>query len=207
MLSDSSSRTPGSGRPRIASNVAALLTNIPFVGWLIAVVFLVVPPFRKDKFVRFYAIQSILLAVTWVVLFVVLGILGIIVSLSFLFQGLIFFGALMVRLFLMYKAYRHEKVKLPIIGDLAGGNKDRGQQEPADSRQAVREDSSPAQDGLPSIQNASIPGLLVIPPGGIRSKPAPKTQSEPQAGAVLGEGSQPNPTSHAPAGASIRTEP
>jgi uncharacterized membrane protein len=185
MLSDSSSRTPGSGRPRIASNVAALLTNIPFVGWLIAVVFLVVPPFRKDKFVRFYAIQSILLAVTWVVLFVVLGILGIIVSLSFLFQGLIFFGALMVRLFLMYKAYRHEKVKLPIIGDLAGGNKDRGQQEPADSRQAVREDSSPAQDGLPSIQNASIPGLLVIPPGGIRSKPAPKTQSEPQAGAVL----------------------
>jgi uncharacterized membrane protein len=80
MLSDSSSRTPGSGRPRIASNVAALLTNIPFVGWLIAVVFLVVPPFRKDKFVRFYAIQSILLAVTWVVLFVVLGILGIIVS-------------------------------------------------------------------------------------------------------------------------------
>jgi hypothetical protein len=91
----------------------------------------------------------------------------------------------MVRLFLMYKAYRHEKVKLPIIGDLAGGNKDRGQQEPADSRQAVREDSSPAQDGLPSIQNASIPGLLVIPPGGIRSKPAPKTQSEPQAGAVL----------------------
>jgi uncharacterized membrane protein len=201
MLSDSSSRTSGSDRPLIASNVTGLLTNIPLVGWLIAAVFLVVPPFRRDKFVRFYALQSIFLVAAWAVLSVVLVI--VISRLNHwafpgyaspqsdsqaflsLFRVVFFVGEFVRRWGLMFKAYHHEKGKVSIIGYLAGRIGDRGQQEPADFRQAEREVTSAAQEGLPSIPKTSIPGLQVTPPGGIRRNPAPKTQAKPKAGAVF----------------------
>jgi uncharacterized membrane protein len=128
MHSDSSPSTSESVRGRWPSHVAGLLANLPFVGWIIAIAYLIGAPYRKDTFVRFYALQSIFLVVGWVVLYVVFAVIfgelfRVFIRLdfvaNFLFPPVFFLGALAVRLFLMYMAYHHEKIKLPIIGTLA----------------------------------------------------------------------------------------
>jgi len=88
---------------------------------------------RENKFVRFHALQStlwflLLWVVNWCIGFVVRvigGVLGIIPPLGWLFRlltnplGFIFMVVLVVSgLFLMFKAYKNETYKLPIIGDV-----------------------------------------------------------------------------------------
>jgi uncharacterized membrane protein len=88
----------------------------------------VIEPYKNDKFVRFHAFQSIFfnvaLIVFWIAYSIVASILGI-VSLGFLavVMGLvgllISLAVLAYWIFLMYKAYDHELYKIPFIGDLA----------------------------------------------------------------------------------------
>jgi len=77
--------------------------------------------------VRFHAAQSIALSVAiFVVYFAVAIVFGM---LSFMHLGflalavwpLLGFAIFIVWIFLMYKAYQHEKFKLPIIGNLVEG--------------------------------------------------------------------------------------
>ena len=88
------------------------------------IIFLVIAPHNRDRFVRFHAFQAIFLGVTWFVLAIVLSVLSNMVPWPLsVVMGLLFWvvrlGFLGVWIFLMYKAYNHEKFKLPVIGDLA----------------------------------------------------------------------------------------
>ncbi len=96
-----------------------------FAGWITGVIFLVIEPYKNDKFVRFHAFQSIFFNVGMIGVYIVFMILGFIL-------GAIHLGILMLPLtlilavgvfggwlFLMWKAYNNEQFKLPIIGDLA----------------------------------------------------------------------------------------
>ncbi len=113
----------GSG---ITSNVAGLLCYI--LGFITGIIFLMIEPYKNDKFVRFHAFQSIFfnvaLIVFWIAYSIVTSIMGA-VSLGFLAvaMGLV---ALLISLailgywiFLMFKAYNNELYKVPFIGDLA----------------------------------------------------------------------------------------
>jgi len=110
----------------MSSNVAGLLAYI--LGFISGIIFLVIEPYKNDKFVRFHAFQSIFfnvaLIVFWIAYSIVASILGI-VSLGFLavVMGLvgllISLAVLAYWIFLMYKAYDHELYKIPFIGDLA----------------------------------------------------------------------------------------
>jgi len=112
----------------MASNVAGMLAYFPFVGWIIAIVFLFVEPLKTDKFVRFHALQSIFLNVAlmafWIVYRILsrilgaitLGVLGVVMGLLGL---LVFLAILVYCVFLMYKAYNNEKYMIPYIGPLA----------------------------------------------------------------------------------------
>jgi uncharacterized membrane protein len=87
---------------------------------------------KKDQFVRFHALQSVLFTMSWVVIYFVWTILYLILSLLTAVVGfsgplraiglvvnllyLFFFG---VWIALMVRAYRGERWKLPIIGDIA----------------------------------------------------------------------------------------
>jgi len=123
--------TGGSGAPApvmtsapMASNVAGLLAYV--AGFITGIVFLVIEPYKNDKFVRFHAFQSIFFSVACFIVSIafniVLGILTHIMGLFGLFWfllPLIDLGLFLLWLFLMFKAYNNERFMLPIIGELA----------------------------------------------------------------------------------------
>src|SRR5271166_5952458 len=101
-------------------NVAGLLCYL--FGWVSGLIFLLID---KRPFVKFHGAQSIAfnicivpiwfaLWIVWLILLHVpiIGLLGVAIFPLF---GLAVFVAW---IFLMYKAYSHEKFKLPIIGDI-----------------------------------------------------------------------------------------
>ncbi|MDO8553590.1 MAG: DUF4870 domain-containing protein [Candidatus Micrarchaeota archaeon] len=104
------------------SNIFAALSYLSFI--IGAVIYLT----QKDnKFVRFHAMQSILFGVSYTVIiflfyifvlfsFLALGIFGFFV---FMFIFVLVFIFLAIKIFLMYKAYKKESYKLPIIGNYA----------------------------------------------------------------------------------------
>ena|SRR5215469_3397070 len=107
----------------MGNNVAGLLCYL--FGWLGGLIFLLIEPYKNEKFVRFHAFQSIFFAVALIGVYIVLFILGIVLGMIhlgillvpiWLVLGLAIFGAWV---FLMFKAYSNETFKLPIIGDLA----------------------------------------------------------------------------------------
>jgi uncharacterized membrane protein len=110
----------------MGSNVAGLLTYI--LGFITGIIFLVIEPYKNDKFVRFHAFQSIFfnvaLIVFWVgytVLATILGFLtlGLVAILMWGLGLLIGLAIFLYWLFLMYKAYNNERYMIPFIGALA----------------------------------------------------------------------------------------
>jgi len=100
-------------------NVAGLLCYI--LGWVTGLIFLLID---KRPFVKFHAAQSIAMSIAIFVLYFVLGIfLGVLhlihlFFLGFLLYPLVGLAFFAIWIFVMFKAYQHEKFKLPIIGDL-----------------------------------------------------------------------------------------
>ena len=81
-----------------------------------------------DKYVKFHAVQSILLGVSYAIIWMVVGALMTGLSYALPFGGfLLGFGLfgilwlvfLLVWLYCIYKAYSGERFKLPIIGNMA----------------------------------------------------------------------------------------
>jgi uncharacterized membrane protein len=104
----------------LEENVAALLSYI--LGWITGLIFFLID---KRPFVRFHAAQSILLNIALFVVYFAIAIgFGV-----FRMIGLGFFTlfiwpvigllAFILWVFLMYKAYQHEKFMIPIIGGIA----------------------------------------------------------------------------------------
>jgi uncharacterized membrane protein len=109
----------------LTSNVAAALAYI--LGFITGIIFLVIEPYKNDRFVRFHAMQSILYSaagivfrVGWSILVsalmdvtawagVVLVPVGLLISL----------GLFVFWLFLMYQAYSNREFHIPIIGAIA----------------------------------------------------------------------------------------
>jgi uncharacterized membrane protein len=104
----------------IDENVAGLLCYI--FGWITGLIFLLID---KRPFVKFHGGQAIAFNICilpiwfalWIVWLIIahiplIGLLGLVIFPVF---GLAVFATW---IFLMYKAYSHEKFKLPIIGDI-----------------------------------------------------------------------------------------
>jgi uncharacterized membrane protein len=117
--------TPAAGGA-MAANVAGLLTYV--LGFITGIIFLVLEPYNKDKFVRFHAFQSIFfnvaIIVFWIaytILSTVLGVVsfGILGLVMMLLGLLLFLGIMAYWVYLMYKAYNNEKYMIPYIGKLA----------------------------------------------------------------------------------------
>ncbi len=84
-----------------------------FLGFITGILFLLL---EKDcKFVRFHAMQS---TIVFLLLIVINAVLGVIPLLWMIFP-LIGLVELALWLLLMYKAYKGEVFKLPVIGDMA----------------------------------------------------------------------------------------
>jgi len=96
----------------LKENVVGALCYV--LGWITGIVFLIVE--RKNKFVRFHAMQSLL---TFLPLSVIGWAIRWVPFVGWVISGLIWILSLILWLILMIKAYQGEMYKLPIAGDLA----------------------------------------------------------------------------------------
>jgi len=107
---------PAAAAGGMNENLAGALCYIPGAGPIIAIIFLLIEPYNKIKFVRFNAFQALFLAVTWIALWVVLIIIPFIGWILIPFALLAFLILLIV---LFIKAYGGNIFKLPFIGEFA----------------------------------------------------------------------------------------
>lgn len=93
-------------------NIAALISYIG--GFVTGIIFFFLE--KENKFIRFHAIQSIILTVAWLIVKYVLGYIPFIGwLLVLLVNGLV----LALWIVCMVKAYQKQTFKIPVIGDLA----------------------------------------------------------------------------------------
>ena len=114
------SRIPAAGAPvataapaqGISDNVAGMLAYL----LIPAVIFLVMEPYNRNRFIRFHSFQSLFFAVAWTVLWIALSIFSL---LSFLIGPLVGLAGFILWIVLLLKANQGKMYKLPMIGDMA----------------------------------------------------------------------------------------
>jgi uncharacterized membrane protein len=105
--------------PGLADNVAGMLAYVTIIP---AIIFLVIEPYSRNRFVRFHAWQCIFFNVAWWIVWIGLRIVIHIPFLGFLtlfIWPLVWLGGFIVWIILVIKANQGQMYKLPVIGDLA----------------------------------------------------------------------------------------
>ncbi len=98
----------------LQENVAGALCYL--AGLVTGIVFLVLE--KENRFVRFHAIQSILVSVALMVVMIVLGFIPII---GWVINMLLGIGVFILWIVMMLNAYRGRMMKLPVAGNIAEG--------------------------------------------------------------------------------------
>lgn len=115
---------PVAAAPPLEENIAGMLAYITIIP---AIIFLLVDPYNRNRFIRFHSFQCLFFHLAVVVidvgLMVASGIFHLVpvigwfvTALMWPLVGLAIFG---VWVLLMIKAFQHQIYKLPIIGDIA----------------------------------------------------------------------------------------
>jgi len=109
----------------LSSSQAAALSYL--LGPITGVIFLVLDPYKQDRFVRFHAMQSIVYSVACIAFSVVWSVAvsilihfsGWIALLTFPIRLLISLGMFALWLYAMYQAYNHREFSIPLLGPIA----------------------------------------------------------------------------------------
>jgi uncharacterized membrane protein len=99
----------------LADNVAGLLAYL----FIPAIIFLVIEPYNKNRFIRFHSFQDIFFVIGCIVINIGLIFVNAIPFLGFIIALLVGLGLFIVWLVLMLKAFQGQMFKLPVIGDMA----------------------------------------------------------------------------------------
>lgn len=111
-----SSEHPISTGPNVDPRLSALLSYLfAFVG---GIIFFAT---SKNSYVRFHAMQSILLSATIIVLTIGINIISLIIPFFVIisFDWILYLIFFAISVVMLIKAYQGSQYKLPIIGDLA----------------------------------------------------------------------------------------
>jgi uncharacterized membrane protein len=108
----------------MTDNVAGMLAYVTIIP---PILFLVIEPYNKNRFVRFHAFQSIFLhvaaVVAWIAFIIISAVLAFIPILGHLVALLLWLtlsvGILIIWVMLLMKANQGQMWKLPVIGDMA----------------------------------------------------------------------------------------
>src|SRR5271167_3135410 len=101
----------------MAENVAGMLAYFTIIP---AIIFLLIEPYNRNRFVRFHSFQCLFTCVALIILQIVLSVFShILPLLMFPVWGLLWLAELALWILLVVKAYQHEMFKLPIVGDFA----------------------------------------------------------------------------------------
>jgi uncharacterized membrane protein len=96
----------------LTDNLAGALAYVTIIP---AILFLVLEPYNKRRFIRFHAFQSIFVFVAWMIVGIGLSFIGFIPWLWAIVRLAVFVTLLILAL----KAYQGQMFKLPVIGDIA----------------------------------------------------------------------------------------
>ncbi|HUB31285.1 MAG TPA: DUF4870 domain-containing protein [Terracidiphilus sp.] len=112
--------TPSAAQSGLSENAAGGLAYVTIIP---AIIFLLVEPYNKSSYIRFHSWQCIFMAIAWIVVDVAIGILARVMSvmgfLAFGLYPLVALGMLILWLMVLIKAFNGERLKLPIVGELA----------------------------------------------------------------------------------------
>jgi uncharacterized membrane protein len=101
----------------LEENIAGMLAYFTIIP---AIVFLLIEPYNKNRFVRFHSFQCLFTAGALIVIHIGLSIIGYALPLLVLpIYMLLGLAELALWILLVIKAYQHQIFKLPIVGDLA----------------------------------------------------------------------------------------
>lgn len=103
----------------LADNVAGMLAYVTIIP---AIIFLVIEPYNRNRFVRFHAFQSIFFAIAWTALWIALNIVAHIPFLGWLtilIWPLVGLAGFVIWIVLLLKANQGQMWKLPVIGEMA----------------------------------------------------------------------------------------
>ncbi len=131
--SSTASDAPGAATATPPSPAAApiaddnVLGAVAYVTIIPAIIFLLLEPYNKNKFIRFHSLQCLLLAASLIVLNTANVILGLVLGsvpfvgwiLSMVFTFAIMIGGLGAWIIAVIKAYNGEEFRLPVIGNIA----------------------------------------------------------------------------------------
>ena len=96
-----------------------IMGAVAYLGWWVTGVVLLLVE-KKNQYVRFHAMQSIMVFGSFTLLYIVLGIIPILGwVIGLILSPIVGIAAFVLWLVLMWKAYSGEKYKLPYFGDLA----------------------------------------------------------------------------------------
>ena len=87
----------------------ALLAYIPIVGWIIAIVALLMDDKKARPFIKFHSIQALILAL-------INGVIGGVLA-AVVVGACTFIAGAIYMLYIGYKAYQGETVKVPFVTD------------------------------------------------------------------------------------------
>jgi len=100
----------------LSDNVAGMLAYVTIIP---AILFLVIEPYNRKRFIKFHAFQSIFFFVAVIVVAVVMPFVAVIPFLGVLIWGLVCVAEVILWVLLLLKAYNGVMWKLPVIGDIA----------------------------------------------------------------------------------------
>jgi uncharacterized membrane protein len=115
-MADPNAAGASSGLTDDAASGLAYLTFIP------AIIFLIVAPFNTNPKIKFHAWQSIFLAGTWFVAWIILMVLAFVPFIGWIlwpFHLLVVLALFVVWLICIIKAFQGGKFVIPVIGALA----------------------------------------------------------------------------------------
>ncbi len=135
-MPDTAAFCPGCGRPmreehRARGVVGVLPENIAgglaYVTFLPGIAFLAAEPYRRNRFVRFHSMQSLMIWVAGVALAIAVKLMGMVLLLIpmlgpllvLLTDSLVLLAAFLAWVVLVAKALQGEVFKLPVIGSFA----------------------------------------------------------------------------------------
>ncbi len=99
--------------------VAVLVAHCGFLvgaGWLSGLIIYLIE--KENKFIKFHAMQSLVIGVVEVILYIIASLLSLVVVGAFCFP-VIWVAALVIRIIIIMKANQGEYYKFPWLGDMA----------------------------------------------------------------------------------------
>jgi len=103
----------------LTDNLAGALAYVTFIP---AIVFLVLEPYNKNRFIRFHAFQCLFLTGALFIVGIALAIVALIPFVGIItipLHFVVWIGSLVLWVILLLKAYQGQKFKVPVIGDMA----------------------------------------------------------------------------------------